>query len=82
MFSNIWNASIESTPTHTSAPKKSRESRAVRQVRHMTIGEEREQRGGADEAELLAHRGEDEVGVLLGDEAALGLTSPRRAPRR
>ena len=37
VFSNIWNASIDNTPTHTSAPKKSRESLAVRQVRHITM---------------------------------------------
>ena len=35
--------------------------------------EEAEQDHRAEEAELLPHRREDEVGVLLGDEAALGL---------
>ena len=73
MFSNIWNASIASTPTHTSTPKKSRASRAVRHVRHITIANSAEQHDRADEAELLPHRREDEVGVLLGHEAALGL---------
>ena len=56
MFSNIWNANIASTPTHTSVPKKSRASRAVRQVRHITMANSASSDRGADEAELLAHR--------------------------
>ena len=61
------------TPTHTRVPKKSRASRAVRQVRHITMAKRARSTAAADEAELLPHRGEDEVGVLLGHEAALGL---------
>ena len=34
MFSNTWNAKIPSTPTASSVPKKSDDSRAVRQTRH------------------------------------------------
>ena len=56
MFSNIWNASMASTPTHTSVPKKSRASRAVRQVRHITMANSASRTRRADEAELLPHR--------------------------
>src|SRR6476661_5871589 len=51
MFSNIWNAKIPSTPTARSVPKKS---------------EDNDQRRTPEEAELLPHHREDEVGVLLG----------------
>ena len=56
MFSKIWNANIARTPTHTRVPKKSRASRAVRQVRHITMAKSASSDGGADEAELLPHR--------------------------
>ena len=46
------------------------------------IAEQAEQRGGADEAELLPHRGEDEVGVLLGHVARAGSACPGTGPCR
>ena len=55
-FSKIWNTSIASTPTQTSVPKKSRASRAVRQMRHTTMAKSASRTAAADEAELLAHR--------------------------
>ena len=66
MFSKIWNANIASTPTaracrrsRTTAARCARGARrAARRARCTSRA--------ADEAELLPHHGEDEVGVLLG----------------
>ena len=41
--------------------------------------EQRDQDAGADQAELLARDGEDEVGVLLGHEAGAGLRAVEEA---
>ena len=80
-FSKIWIANIASTPMATSVPKKSDDSRAMRQSRQAKQRVEQQQRGAADEAEVLADRGEDEVGVLFGHEAVLGLHARRRSRR-
>ena len=45
----------------------------MRSARQMHDAEQRDQHAGADQAELLAGDGEDEVGVLLGHEAGPGL---------
>ena len=74
-FSKIWNISMASTPTHTSMPNSSRASCAVRQMRQTMMQNSASSVAGADEAELLAHRGEDEVGVLLGHVAEPGLAA-------
>ena len=72
-FSKTWIANIASTPIATSVPKKSDDKQrdAPEPPREQRV--EREQRRAADEAEVLPHRGEDEVGVLLGHEAVLRL---------
>ena len=51
-------------------------------ARQITIAEQRDQHAGADQAELLAGDGEDEVGVLLGHEAGAGLRAVEEALRR
>ena len=79
MFSNTWIANIASTPTATSVPKKSDDSSAMRHEPPHQQPVERDQRGAADEAELLSHGGEDEVGVLLGHEAVLRLRALEQA---
>ena len=46
--------------------------------------EQRQDQGGADEARLLPHGGEDEVGLLLGDVAEVGqcTVAEARCPSR
>ena len=80
MFSNTWNAKIASTPTASSVPKKSDDSSAVRQSRHDQHAVEADQRRAAEEAELLAHHGEDEVGVLLGHVRPFLVCRPLNRP--
>ena len=73
MFSNIWNASIDKhADAHEHAEEVAREPGCSPGPPHHE-GEEAEQHDRAEEAELLPHRREDEVGVLLGHEAALRL---------
>ena len=78
-FSNTWNTNIDRTPTQISVPSGSRASWAVRQIRQAMIDSRAEQRAGADEAELLPHRREDEVGVLLGHDVEPGLGALEQA---
>jgi hypothetical protein len=54
-------------------PKTSSAARAIARARQIDDAEQGDQQAGADQAELLARDGEDEVGVLLGHEAGAGL---------
>ena len=83
MFSKIWNANIASTPTHTSVPKKSRRQQGGSPgPPHQRSRTGASSGAAADEAELLTHHGEDEVGVLLGHVPQLGLGALEQALRR
>ena len=72
MFSNTWNAN---SATNADADQRAEEvgrvvSGCSPDAPHQQR-EQAEQQRAADEAELLADRGEDEVGVLLGHERQL-----------
>ena len=69
MFSNTWIVNIASTPIATQRPEEVRRQQRDAPEPPGEQRVEREQRRAADEAEVLADRGEDEVGVLLGHEA-------------
>ena len=60
-------------PAATSARTGPRPARRCATPRQSTSAEQQDRRPRADEAELLPRHGEDEVGLLLGDELALGL---------
>ena len=66
MFSKTWNANIAE---HADRQERAEEVGGQQGDPPEPPHEQRvehEQRGAADEAELLPHHGEDEVGVLLG----------------
>ena len=70
MFSKTWNTNIARTPMqHERAEEVVGAGGAARQMRQTISANSAEQRGATDEAELLPHHGEDEVGVLLGHVA-------------
>ena len=79
MFSKAWKANQATTPVATSRPNRSdgAERRSAGPPEHHP--EQQEISRGADEAELLPRDREDEVGLLLGDEAALGLRAVEQA---
>ena len=66
MFSKIWNTNMHSTPdAHQRAEQVSRRGRRPPDPPH-DEPEQTDQEAGADQPELLADDGEDEVGRLLG----------------
>ena len=70
MFTNDWNANHIATPDATSRPNRSSARVAMRSARMITTPIRNTITIGADEAELLAGHGEDEVGLLRRDEVA------------
>ena len=77
MFSKIWNMNIASTPTHDERPEEvAGQLRGSPDAPRRCTANSASSVAAADEAELLADRGEDEVGVLLGHVAELGLACP------
>lgn len=79
MFSKAWKANQAMIPAATIVPYSSLVSRAIRQARHRTTPSSTRIRPAAEEAEFLARDGEDEVGLLLGDELAGGLGAVEEA---
>ena len=85
MFSKACTPSQTATPRETSRPKVSAR-RATTAPRTTMKPMSSTRPSGSDEAELLPRHREDEVGLLEGDEAALGLAPgeealPREAAR-
>ena len=73
MFWKVWKANQQAMPAAATRPNMSSACMEMCSARHSTHREEQDQHAGADQAELLAGDGEDEVGVLLGHEARTGL---------
>ena len=73
MFWNDWKPSQQATPAAASRPKRSGASDGDDQRPPQHDAEQQDEQAGAEQPELLARDGEDEVGVLLRDEAGLGL---------
>ena len=75
MFSKTWNAKIaEHADREQRAEEIGRQQRGPPEPPHQQPVEP-DQRRAADEAELLTHHREDEVGVLLGHVAEVGLAA-------
>ena len=72
MFWKAWNANQHTMPTATQPPGASA-SRAMRSPRQHSSANSAMISAAADQPELLAGDREDEVGLLLGHEAAVGL---------
>ena len=72
-FWNTLKATKVKSPVHTRRPKTSRDWPAARRTRQAMTPRSDKQPDGADEAQLLTHGGEDEVGRLLGHVAEVGL---------
>ena len=68
MFWKAWNPNQQATPAAASRPKRSSACAAMRQGPPDHDAEQQDQDAGPDEPELLPRDGEDEVGLLLGDE--------------
>ena len=74
------------TPAHRYVPSRSRDSVAIRQIRARAITNSAEQHAAPDEPELLADRGEREVGphhrhvALVGEVALRASPSPTYHP--
>ena len=73
MFWKAWKPNQQAMPAAASRPKTSSVRAAIASARQIDDAEQRDQHAGAEQAELLARDGEDEVGVLLGHEAGPGL---------
>ena len=79
MFWNAWKPNQQAMPAAATRPKRSSARSGDRQRPPDHHAEQRDQQRRADQAELLAGDGEDEVGVLLGHEAGLGLRAVEEA---
>src|ERR1700737_1512942 len=77
-FSNTWNTSMASPPTQIRVPPRRRPPAPPPPHEQ----EQAEQHGRADQPEVLAHRGEDEVGVLLRHVRQVGLGPPEQTLAR
>ena len=73
MFSKTWKTIMARTPTHIRVPRRSLDRHGCSPGPPHHDDEEQEQQARAEQAELLAHRGEDEVGALLGHYRQVGL---------
>ena len=73
MFWKAWKPNQQAMPAAATRPNTSSVCARDRQRPPDHHAEQRDQHAGADQAELLARDGEDEVGVLLGHEARAGL---------
>ena len=72
MLTNAWTRIHAVTPVATSIPKRSGARNATRTPSRPEGDEQSDDGERAEQAELLADDGEDEVGVGLGEEAPLG----------
>ena len=79
MFWNAWKPNQQAIPAPASRPNMSSARAAIRIARQSSDEEQHDDGGRADQAELLAGDREDEVGVLLGHEARLGLRAVEEA---
>ena len=73
MFWNAWKPNQQAIPAAATRPNTSSVAEAMASARQMTTPSSAIRIAGADQAELLAGHGEDEVGVLLGHEAGARL---------
>ena len=80
MLTKVWNANQQTTPARDEPAERSGDRAADAQPAPQQQPEQHDERAGADEAELLAGHGEDEVGLLLGHERAVGLRARGTAP--
>ena len=79
MLTKLWKANQQTTPAATSRPNGSGERDAIRRPAPQHRPEQGQQQRGAEQPELLPRDGEDEVGLLLGDEAPGGLGALEQA---
>ena len=79
-FWNTLKATNVKSPAQIKRPKTSRDTTAACRTRQAITPSSDSSPDGADEAQLLAHGGEDEVGLLLGHVAEIGLGAVQRCP--
>ena len=79
MFSKDWKANQAMIPAATTVPYSSVRLAGDAAGAPQDDAEQHDDQARADEAELLARDGEDEVGLLLGDELAGGLGAVEEA---
>ena len=74
-FWNSWNTIMANTPDAQQRPEVVAGQLRGTNDPHGEKGEQRQHGHRADEAQLLADDGEDEVGLLLGHQVVLGLVA-------